>query len=105
MPSFLTRDDYKVELEIFEGPLNLLLYLIRRDEVDIYERALPGEEIVQQHPNGLQGYGICDEFQPVIVTAAVTDAVEGEPYEYDVNAAGLQVEERQGGTEGALLGR
>ena len=29
--------DYKVRLEIFEGPLDLLLYLIKRDEIDIYE--------------------------------------------------------------------
>src|ERR1700688_3242592 len=29
--------DYKVKFEVFEGPLDLLLYLIRRDEVDIYE--------------------------------------------------------------------
>ena len=28
-------DDYKVRLEIFEGPLDLLLYLIKKDEVDI----------------------------------------------------------------------
>lgn len=30
-------DDYKVDLEVFEGPLDLLLYLIRRDEIDIYD--------------------------------------------------------------------
>ncbi len=29
--------DYKVKLEVFEGPLDLLLYLIKRDEVDIYD--------------------------------------------------------------------
>ncbi|MGJ8698005.1 MAG: segregation and condensation protein A [Verrucomicrobiaceae bacterium] len=29
--------NYKVSLEFFEGPLDLLLYLIRRDEVDIYD--------------------------------------------------------------------
>src|SRR6202051_5281938 len=29
--------DYKVKLEVFEGPLDLLLYLIRKDEVDIYD--------------------------------------------------------------------
>ncbi len=29
--------DYKVKLEIFEGPLDLLLYLIKRDELDIYD--------------------------------------------------------------------
>lgn len=27
--------DYKVDLEVFEGPLDLLLYLIRKDEIDI----------------------------------------------------------------------
>ncbi|MCW0220743.1 MAG: segregation/condensation protein A [Prosthecobacter sp.] len=29
--------DYKVKLEIFEGPLDLLLYLIKKDEIDIYD--------------------------------------------------------------------
>jgi segregation and condensation protein A len=29
--------DYRVQLEVFEGPLDLLLYLIRKEEVDIYE--------------------------------------------------------------------
>ncbi|MCW1883641.1 segregation/condensation protein A [Luteolibacter flavescens] len=28
--------DYKVKLDIFEGPLDLLLYLIKKDEVDIH---------------------------------------------------------------------
>lgn len=29
--------DYRVKFEVFEGPLDLLLYLIRKEEVDIYE--------------------------------------------------------------------
>ncbi len=29
--------DYKVQFEVFEGPLDLLLYLVRKEEVDIYE--------------------------------------------------------------------
>ena len=29
--------EYKVKFEVFEGPLDLLLYLIRKEEVDIYE--------------------------------------------------------------------
>ncbi len=29
--------EYKVKFEIFEGPLDLLLYLIKKQEVDIYE--------------------------------------------------------------------
>ena len=28
--------DYRVELEVFSGPLDLLLYLIKKEEVDIY---------------------------------------------------------------------
>jgi segregation and condensation protein A len=29
--------DYRVELDVYNGPLDLLLYLIRRDELDIYD--------------------------------------------------------------------
>lgn len=29
--------EYRVKFEVFEGPLDLLLYLIRKEEVDIYE--------------------------------------------------------------------
>ena len=39
--------DYKVKLEIFEGPLDLLLYLIKRDEIDIYDISI--ERITQQY--------------------------------------------------------
>jgi segregation and condensation protein A len=43
----LLTDDYKVDLEVFEGPLDLLLYLIRREEVDIYD--IPIERITKQY--------------------------------------------------------
>ena len=29
--------EYKVKFEVFEGPMDLLLYLVKREEVDIYE--------------------------------------------------------------------
>src|SRR5437762_1763313 len=29
--------DYKVKFDVFEGPLDLLLYLIKKEEVDIYD--------------------------------------------------------------------
>src|SRR5678816_2261385 len=29
--------EYKVKFEMFEGPLDLLLYLIKKEELDIYE--------------------------------------------------------------------
>jgi segregation and condensation protein A len=31
------EENYKVKLDIFEGPLDLLLYLIRKDEVDVLD--------------------------------------------------------------------
>src|SRR5919112_6682443 len=33
----MSMERNKVQLEIFEGPLDLLLYLIKKEEVDIYE--------------------------------------------------------------------
>ena len=46
--------DYKVKLEIFEGPLDLLLFLIKRDEIDIYEISL--ERITKQYLEYLQAF-------------------------------------------------
>ncbi len=40
-------EEYKVKLEVFEGPLDLLLYLIRKNEVDIYD--IPIERITKQY--------------------------------------------------------
>ena len=34
--------DYRVNLEIFAGPLDLLLYLVRKEEVDIYDITIAG---------------------------------------------------------------
>ena len=38
---------YKVKLEIFEGPLDLLLYLIKKDELSIYD--IPITRITEQY--------------------------------------------------------
>jgi len=38
---------YTVRLDLFEGPLDLLLFLIRKDEIDIYD--IPVAEITQQY--------------------------------------------------------
>ena len=46
--------EYKVRLEIFEGPLDLLLYLIKRDELDIYDISLA--RITQQYLEYLQAF-------------------------------------------------
>ena len=39
--------NYRVELDVFNGPLDLLLYLIKRDELDIYD--IPIALVTQQY--------------------------------------------------------
>ena len=41
--------EYRVELDVYNGPLELLLYLIRRDELDIYD--IPIAHITQSYLN------------------------------------------------------
>jgi len=43
----IVQDELKLKLEVFEGPLDLLLYLIKKDEVDIYD--IPIERITSQY--------------------------------------------------------
>ncbi len=50
--------DYKVKLEVFEGPLDLLLYLIKRDEIDIYD--IPIERITRQYLDYLDAFKVLD---------------------------------------------
>ena len=39
--------EYKVQLEVFEGPLDLLLYLIKKDELEVHD--IPIERITTQY--------------------------------------------------------
>ncbi|MEN6412525.1 MAG: segregation/condensation protein A [Veillonellales bacterium] len=43
---------YKVKLEIFEGPMDLLMHLIEKDELDIYD--IPIAKITEQYLDYLQ---------------------------------------------------
>jgi segregation and condensation protein A len=47
MTQIPSQDDYKVNLDVYSGPLELLLYLIRRDEVDIKD--IPIARITEQY--------------------------------------------------------
>jgi len=46
------EDDYAIRLDVFEGPLDLLLYLIKKDEVDIYD--IPIISITEQYNGYLE---------------------------------------------------
>lgn len=41
------RDNYRVRLEVFEGPMDLLLYLIKKDEIEIKD--IPIAHITEQY--------------------------------------------------------
>ena len=49
---------YKVELDVFSGPMDLLLYLVRRDELDV--RKLPIGPITRQFQQFLEVLAFLD---------------------------------------------
>jgi len=46
-----TDIDYRIKLPVFEGPLDLLLFLIRKNELDIYD--IPIESVTRQYIDAL----------------------------------------------------
>lgn len=61
---------YEVKLDVFEGPLDLLLHLIQRLEVDIYD--IPMAELTQQYVEHIETMRILqlDELSEYLVIAA-----------------------------------
>ncbi len=49
---FWEGETYRVKLEIFEGPLDLLLYLVKKNEYDIFD--IPIHEITRQYMEHLE---------------------------------------------------
>lgn len=63
--------DYRLKLDVFEGPFDLLLYLIKKDEVDIYD--IPIAKIAEQYLSFLekmrgQGIDIASEWLVMAAT-------------------------------------
>ena len=50
------QDDYKVQLEIFEGPLDLLLYLTKKDEVDVHDISI--DRIAKQYLSYMDSFSM-----------------------------------------------
>lgn len=44
--------DYRIQLDVYHGPLDLLLYLIKRDEIDIYD--IPVHHVTEQYLQHVQ---------------------------------------------------
>jgi len=49
---------YRIKLESFEGPLDLLLFLIKRDEIDIYD--IPIARVTEQYLKHIQMMEVLD---------------------------------------------
>jgi segregation and condensation protein A len=54
----LSVDSFRAELDVFSGPMDLLLYLIRRDEVDVLE--IPIAHITDQYLKALRALQLFD---------------------------------------------
>jgi 16S rRNA (cytosine967-C5)-methyltransferase len=50
-PTVVPDSDYRIKLQVFEGPLDLLLFLIRKNELDIYD--IPIESVTRQYIDAL----------------------------------------------------
>ena len=70
--------DYLVDLDTFRGPLDLLLYLVKRDEVDI--RDIPIARVCEQFKEYLDALQLIDVEQAgdFIVMAATAGAANAD---------------------------
>lgn len=84
--------DYMVRLEAFEGPLDLLLFLIRRAEVDIHD--IPIAAITEQYLKFVEGLMAVDAPAPPSQRPDTSPAggggggVKGSPRRLDIEQAG-----------------
>ena len=91
--------EYRVNLEIYNGPLDLLLYLIRREEVDIYD--IPIARIAEQYVGYVELFkqidpNLAGEFLVMVATLMEIKTrmllpAAGEP---GADAEGLEVDPR-----------
>ena len=87
------RTDYRVELDNYSGPLDLLLYLIRREEVDIYD--IPIAHITEHYLHYLElmtnfNINVAGEF---LVMAATLMEIKSRMMAPDAESMGEEDEE------------
>src|SRR5471032_2221874 len=83
--------EYKVKFEVFEGPLDLLLYLIKKEEVDIYEvnlTALATQFIEYIETMRMLDLEIANEFLVMAATLMYIKSRELLPVEQQVEVEG-----------------
>ena len=53
-----SNESYRVQLDVFEGPMDLLLFLVRKNEVDIFD--IPIASITRQYLQYLEDLSVID---------------------------------------------
>jgi len=94
----MTNSIYKIKLPIFEGPFDLLLYLIRKNEIDIYD--IPIAEITRQYLEYLKLIQLLDlevagEFIEMIATLMLIKARMLLPHPADMSEEELEDPRRE----------
>ncbi len=89
---------YEVKLDVFEGPMDLLLYLIRKDELDIYD--IPIAHITNQYLGFLQQIHLLDieQASDFILMAATLMRIKSQmmlPREEGIDGAGEEGDPRE----------
>ena len=51
-----SNESYRVQLDVFEGPMDLLLFLVRKNEVDIFD--IPIASITRQYLQYLEDLSV-----------------------------------------------
>ena len=74
---------YEIKLDIFEGPLDLLLFLIRKNEIDIYN--IPIATITEQY---LQHIEVMKALNLDICRGIPGDGLDADPHQVEDAAAG-----------------
>jgi segregation and condensation protein A len=91
------NEDYRIHLDIYNGPIDLLLYLIRKEEVDIYD--IPIAKITDQYMEYVQ---VLHDMDPnlageFLVMAAMLMEIKSRmllPTPAEVNEAGEPIDPR-----------
>jgi len=97
----VSLDGFRAELDVFSGPLDLLLYLVKQEEVDIFEVAV--SRITERYLDALQGiefYDVNTAAEFLVVAATLMEIKSrtllppGETAEEEEDTAGAELVRR-----------
>src|SRR5215210_481191 len=88
--------EYKVQFEVFEGPLDLLLHLVKKEEVDIYQvnlTRIANEFIAYLNQMQKLDLDVAGEFLVMAATLIYIKSRELLPRDLQVISEGVEADE------------